>query len=59
MPDIIPDPDFDGFDGIYAGGEERLPPNRHDLSAIAAYLRKTGKKGTELTKEELDMFLYS
>ena len=58
MPDVIPDPDFEGFDGKFLDDSAcNLPPNRHDLSAIAEYLRKTGKKGTELTKEELDMFL--
>ncbi len=45
MPDIIPDPGFDGFDGNFLDDSAcNLPPNRHDLSAIVAYMKKQAKR---------------
>lgn len=58
MANVIPDPDFDGFDGIYVGSKSdlRLPPNEHDLSALGAYLDSTGKEFKDLTQGEIDQF---
>lgn len=57
MPDIIPDPDFIGFDGVYVGGEKRLPPSQYDLSKMAKYLRDKKKEYSDLTEEEKARFL--
>lgn len=60
MTNVIPDPDFEGFDGIYAGSKDglRLPPNEHDLPALGAYLDCTGKEFKDLTQEEIDQFKF-
>ncbi len=57
MTEIIPDPDIKEFDGVYAGGEKRLPPNEYNLSRLAEYLRKTNKKFSDLSKEEKKAFI--
>ena len=57
MPNVMPDPDFIGFNGVYVGGEERLPPNQYDLSGLAKYLRETGKKFADLTDDEKAVFI--
>lgn len=57
MPDILPDPDFIGFDGVYVGGEKRLPPSQYNLSKMAKYLRDNKKEYSDLTDEEKAMFL--
>lgn len=56
MPDVLPDPDI-GFNGMYVGGEKRLPPNRYKLSELAKYLQERGKEFSDLTNEEKAMFL--
>lgn len=51
------DLDFDGFDGVYVGGEKRLSPNIYKLSELAIYLQDTGKNFSCLTDEEKKSFL--
>ncbi|MBQ5592006.1 MAG: hypothetical protein IIU80_03590 [Clostridia bacterium] len=55
---IIPDPDFEGFNGIYAGGTYVMPPSQHNLTALGRYMTETGKKFHELTEEEVEQFRY-
>jgi len=55
---IIPDPDCEGFNGIYAGGEYVLPAPEHDYTALGRYMTETGKKFCELTEEEVEQFRY-
>lgn len=58
MPNIIPDPD-EGFDGNYVDNSVwGAPPNQYNLSEAANYLRKTGKKFTDLSSDELDLFKF-
>ncbi|MBR3419309.1 MAG: hypothetical protein IKG82_11515 [Oscillospiraceae bacterium] len=60
MTDIIPDPDFDGFDGIYVGTKDGYspPPNNINYDTLGAYLRQTGKTFTDLSQEEVDRFKF-
>ena len=58
MAEVIPDPDIEGFNGVYVGGEEHLPPTEYNLSQMAAYLRNTNKKFTDLSEEEKKYFFY-
>lgn len=58
MPNnIIPDPDFEGWDGQFVESRPDLPPPRHDLGAIARYLKVNNKNYADLTPKELDMFI--
>ncbi len=58
MADYIPDPDFEGFDGVYLDPKmSNAPPNEYNLSALAKYLRETGKQFKELTKAEKKQFV--
>ncbi len=57
--EIIPDPDFEGFNGVFCGDNSfpriSMPPI-YNMGEIAAYLREHNKKGTELTKAEIKQF---
>lgn len=55
----IPDPDFDGFNGVYVGGSQVLPPNQYDLAGIAKYIRSTGKDFSQLSADEIEGFKYT
>lgn len=42
MQHIIPDPDFEGFDGNFVDNSIwNAPPNQYKLSEVANYLRET------------------
>lgn len=57
MERIIPDPDFEEFDGIYVGDNENvLPFSKYDLSKLGSYMREKNKLFNELSKEELKSF---
>ncbi len=61
MPDILPDPDFEGFDGIYVGSKEtafQAPPIEIDYPALLNYMRSLGKSFDELTQEEIEKFQF-
>lgn len=53
---FIPDPDFDGFNGVFVGGSKVLPSNQYDLAGIAKYIRSTGKAFAQLTPDEIEGF---
>lgn len=53
----LADPDFEGFDGVYVGGEKRLPPNVYKLSELARHLQDTHKNFSDFTDEEKKSFL--
>lgn len=53
---IIPDPDFEGWDGKYVDDRRDLPPTEYDLSAVAHYMKANNKTFFELTAEELNSF---
>lgn len=55
---IIPDPDFEGFNGVYAGGDFVLPVPEHDYTALGRYMTETGKSFEELTEKELEQFKF-
>lgn len=54
---IIFDPDFEGFDGTYAGSPDYSLPEGSciELKIYVEYLRKNNKKFEELTEEEILM----
>ncbi len=56
--DYIPDPDYEGFDGVYVGDRNMLnpPPLNYDLSAMCEYMRKQNKRFEDLTEEEVERF---
>lgn len=57
MNNMIPDPECEGFCGLYAGGpSETLPPSEYDLGKLARYLKEKQMKYAELTSEELRCF---
>lgn len=59
--EIIPDPDYPEFDGIYCGDPEH-PEILHTLPYVLPdlfkYAKSQGKKVCELTKEEFEMFRF-
>lgn len=61
MKNLIPDPSFEEFDGIYAGSKNSdfiMPPNEIDLSRIVKYMKETKKSFNELTEEEVNRFRF-
>ena len=59
MNNIMPEPDFDSFDGVYAGSNDSdyiMPPTQYNLSALAEFMRKHEKKYEELSKDEIEQF---
>lgn len=53
MQHIIPDPDFEGFDGNFVDNSIwNAPPNQYKLSEVANYLRETKKDFKDLSDEE-------
>ena len=58
MPDnIIPDPNFEGWDGRFVESRPDIPLPKHDLGAIARYMKENNKTYCELSSEEIDMFI--
>ncbi len=57
---IIPDPDFEGFDGIFVGSKDgtALPPNNIDFSKIIPYMKANNKSFYDLSPEEIEMFKF-
>ena len=60
MINEITDPNFNGFDGIYAGSKDGplLPPSNIDLSALGKYMQDTGKTYEQLSKQEVEQFRF-
>ena len=60
MPNLISDPDFEGFDGIYVGDKDgtSLPPNEIDFSRIIPYMKANNKQFSDLTPEEIEQFKF-
>ena len=57
MADYIPDPDYEGFDGVYLDPKmSNVPPCRFDLSAIAEYMKKNSKSYDQLSEKEKSLF---
>ncbi len=56
---IIPDPDFDGFDGIFVGSatDPPLPEVPVDYAALGRFMRETGKTYQDMTDEEKNRFV--
>ncbi|MBR2284478.1 MAG: hypothetical protein IJ874_08710 [Ruminococcus sp.] len=57
---IIPDPDFEWFDGIYVGSKDgtTLPPNKIDFSKIIPYMTANNKSFNDLSPEEIETFKF-
>ncbi|HRR75979.1 MAG: hypothetical protein IKI56_05760 [Ruminococcus sp.] len=57
---IIPDPDFEEFDGIFVGSKDgtTLPPNNIDFSKIIPYMKVNKKSISDLSPEEIEMFKF-
>ena len=54
---ILPDPDYEGFNGVYVGTKETInKPCEYNLSALLAYLRENNRELKELKPEELERF---
>lgn len=59
MQHIIPDPDFEGFDGNFVDNSIwNAPPNQYKLSEVANYLCETEKDFKDLSDEELENFKF-
>ena len=58
MKELIPDPDYEGFNGVYVGDKGTIdaPPCNYDISAACEYLRNNNKKFEDLTDEEINKF---
>ena len=58
MKGFIPDPDYEGFNGVYVGDKSTIdsPPCNYDFSAACEYLRKNNRSFDDLTDEEINMF---
>ena len=62
MKNLIPEPSFEGFDGIYAGSKSDdfiMPPNEIDFSSMVKYMRETKKSFNELSEEEVNRFRFA
>ena len=62
MENLIPEPSFEEFDGIYAGSKSNdfvMPTNEIDFSSIVKYMRETNKSFNELTEEEKNRFRFA
>ncbi len=55
---IIPDPDFEGFDGIFIGAKKEKDnlADYYDIPGLVHYARDKGKPLKELTEEEIRKF---
>ena len=58
MSEIIPDPDFEGFDGRYVDNSIIAPPNEYDFSRMIRYANEKNKELTELSLEEIEQFKF-
>lgn len=58
VPEIIEDPDCEGFDGRYVVSVPDAPYAEYDYSGIARYMKLNNKAFQELTKDELEQFRF-
>lgn len=57
MKNIIPDPNFKEFDGVYAGGINVQPPKeKYNYTEMLRYMRENKKVFSDLTPEEINTF---
>lgn len=57
MESIILDPDFEDFDGVYAGGINITPPTeKYNYTEMIHYMKDNKKGLSDLTFEEIDKF---
>lgn len=57
MKNIILEPDFKGFDGVYAGGINIEPPTeKYNYTEMISYIKRNKKEFSELTPEEIKRF---
>ncbi len=52
---IIPDPDFDGWDGTCIGVED-APVLKYNLQKLLYYATENNKSVKELSQQEIEMF---
>lgn len=54
---VIPDPDFEGFDGLYIGVDESEISNvKYNIGAMCKYAESKNKSLSELTEKEIEKF---
>lgn len=58
MANIIPDPDFEGFDGKFLDNSKPFVPNEYDLSKFGKYLKANNKTFKDLTSQEIESFRF-
>lgn len=60
MANVISDPDFEEFDGIFVGdkSDTSLPPNEIDFSRIIPYMKANNKQFADLNPEEIEQFKF-
>ena len=57
MESIILDPDFEDFNGVYAGGINIAPPiEKFNYTEMIRYMKDNKKGLPDLTSEEIDKF---
>ena len=59
MPELLPDPDFPEFDGVYVGDKEnpyKLQLFPYHIPSLSRYAQEQGKNISELTAEECEQF---
>ncbi len=57
MKNIVPDPNFEEFDGVYAGGINIEPPTeKYNYTEMIRYMRENEKDFSMLTPEEINKF---
>lgn len=56
MADVIPDPDYESFDGRYVDNSFIAPPAEFNYALLGQYMRENNKEFKDLTPEELEQF---
>lgn len=58
MKNLIPDPDYEGFNGVYVGGKDIInaPPSNYDFPAVSKYLKDNNKSFNDLSDDEKKQF---
>lgn len=57
MPQIIEDPSFEDFNGIYAGSKDfSCPTKLYNYTEMIRYMKSKNKEFKDLTKEEIESF---
>lgn len=56
MAGIIPDPDFDGFDGRFVDDKAPRPEKLYNYTEMCRYMRENNKSFQQMSPEEIEQF---